>query len=117
ILRTAQLLLSTITAILYGIDLAHASNSNTHAEASWIYAEFVAVVSALTCIVHLFLPGGHPAWATFDGAILVLWVALVGAFGSLYLPVRAGVEDVDFTSSVTRMKVAVWVDIIGMVLW
>ncbi|OOF93293.1 hypothetical protein ASPCADRAFT_508480 [Aspergillus carbonarius ITEM 5010] len=116
-LRTTQLLLSTITAILYGIDLAHASNSQTHAQASWIYAEFVAAVSALTSTVHLFLPGIHAAWATLDGVILVLWVALVGVFATLYLPVRVGVADVSFTDSVSRMKVAVCVDIISMVVW
>ncbi|PYI08363.1 hypothetical protein BO78DRAFT_468569 [Aspergillus sclerotiicarbonarius CBS 121057] len=116
-LRTTQLLLSIIIAVLYGVDLAHASKSNTHAQASWIYAEFVTTVSAITSAAHLILPASHAGWSTLDGVILVLWVAQVGVFGTMYLPVHVAAEDVHFSSSVSRMQAAVWLDMICLGLW
>ncbi|RAK98117.1 uncharacterized protein BO80DRAFT_504256 [Aspergillus ibericus CBS 121593] len=116
-LRTSQLLLAIIIAALYGIDLAHATHTNTHAQASWIYAEFVATVSILISTLNLLLPAIHASWSTIDGIIMVLWLAQVGVFGTLYLPVRAAVEDVRFTSSVRRMQAAVWLDMVCLGLW
>lgn len=115
-LRTLQFVLAVTVAALYGVDLAHATKTNTHARSEWVYAEFVAAVAAITCTVHCFVTVVHVAWSTWDGVLFVLWLAQVGVFGSMYVSDQpAGYEE--FATSITRMRVAVWINLINMLLW
>lgn len=45
-----------------------------------------------------------------------LWVSQFGVFGTIYIGGR-NITDKDATESVTRMKVAVWIDFANMLLW
>ncbi|OQD88774.1 hypothetical protein PENANT_c003G07296 [Penicillium antarcticum] len=115
-LRTLQFAFAVIVAGLYGVDLAHATKTNNHAHAEWIYTEFVAALSALTCIMHCFFTVTQVAWSAWDGVLLVLWLAQVSVFGTIYISGnKTGYEDA--TLSVPRMRAAVWVDLINMLLW
>lgn len=115
-LRIFQFIFAIVVASLYGIDLGHFTNVNAHADAEWIYAEFVAAVSAIICLIFSFMTSIHVAWSILDAAIFVLWLAQVGVFGSIFYPtVRPGY--VGSTTSVTRMRAAVWIDLVNMVLW
>ncbi|CAI7642238.1 unnamed protein product [Penicillium palitans] len=91
-LRTLQFVLAVTVAGIYGVDLAHATQTNQHAHAEWIYAEFVAAISAITCILHCFVTVTRVGWSAWDGVLFVLWLA-------------------------QRMRVAVWLDLISMLLW
>jgi hypothetical protein len=83
VLRALQLIFAIIVAGLYGVDLAHFTEIHAHADAEWIYAEFVATVSVLTCLIFSFMSSIHVAWSILDAAIFVLWLAQVGVFGSI----------------------------------
>ncbi|KAJ6006147.1 hypothetical protein N7451_004091 [Penicillium sp. IBT 35674x] len=116
-LRTLQFIFAIIVAGLYGVDLAYATKTNNTAPTEWVYAEFVSAVSAITCIVHCFVTVIHVAWSAWDGILFVLWLAQVGVFGTIYSP---GVKDKYYenaTLSVPRMRAAVWIDLINMLLW
>ncbi|KAE8386201.1 hypothetical protein BDV23DRAFT_187498 [Aspergillus alliaceus] len=115
-LRTLQFTFAVIISALYGVDLANATKTNTHASSEWIYAEFVAAVSALTCIIHCFVTVIHVAWSAWDAVLFVLWLAQVGRLGSIYVSDVQG-EYEDATMSITRMRVAVWIGLVNMVLW
>lgn len=116
ILRALQLIFAAVVAGLYGIDLAHFTNTQAHADAEWIYAEFVAAVSAITCLIFGLMSSIHVAWSVLDATIFVLWLAQVGVFGTIFYPtVRP--EYIGSTSSVSRMRAAVWVDLVNMALW
>ncbi|KAF4770335.1 hypothetical protein HAV15_013021 [Penicillium sp. str.  len=91
-LRTLQFVLAVTVAGIYGVDLAHATKTNQHANAEWVYAEFVAALSAITCILHCFVTVTRVGWSAWDGVLFVLWLA-------------------------QRMRVAVWLDLISMLLW
>lgn len=56
------------------------------------------------------------AWSAWDGVLFVLWLAQVGVFGSAYTS-SVQVEYANATLSITRMRAAVWLDLISMVLW
>ncbi|KAJ5766001.1 uncharacterized protein N7511_003617 [Penicillium nucicola] len=115
-LRTLQFVFAVTVAGLYGVDLAQATKTKTHAYPEWIYAEFVAALSVLTCIFHCFFTVTKVAWSAWDGVLLVLWLAQVGVFGSVYISGNKA-EYEDATLSVPRMRAAVWIDLVNMVLW
>jgi hypothetical protein len=115
-LRTLQFVFAVTVAGLYGVDLAQATKTKNHAHAEWIYAEFVAALSALTCIVHCFFTVTQVAWSAWDGVLLVLWLAQVGVFGTVYISgTKTGYENA--TVSVPHMRAAVWISLVNMLLW
>ncbi|OGM48487.1 hypothetical protein ABOM_002522 [Aspergillus bombycis] len=103
-LRTLQFVFAIVIAGLYGVDLAHATEINARAPSQWVYAEFVAVVTALTCIVHCFITVTHVA-------------CQVGTFGSIYISNNVLDEYKKETSSIPRMRAAVWISLVSMLLW
>ncbi|RDW76322.1 MARVEL domain-containing protein [Aspergillus mulundensis] len=116
LLRASQFILAVTVSALYGVDLRHATSVNAHAQAEWIYAEFVAGVSAITCLAHFFVTVTRVGWCAWDGVLFILWVAQVGVFGTIYYPaVTSGYGDA--TLSVPRMRSAVWVCLVNMALW
>lgn len=116
-LRTLQFVFAITVAGLYGVDLAYATRTNNTAPTEWVYAEFVAAVSAITCIVHCFVTVVHVAWSAWDGIVFVLWLAQVGVFGTLYSSSVKNKYYENVTLSVPRMRAAVWIDLLNMLLW
>ncbi|CAI7637943.1 unnamed protein product [Penicillium manginii] len=118
-LRTLQFVFAIVIAALYGVDLAHASKTNQHGQTEWIYAELVVVFSAITCAVHCFVTIVHVAWVTWDTVLFILWMAQVGVFGNIYMRHDSDIQQpyVQVTQSVTRMRAAVWIGFINMLLW
>ncbi|KAJ5527512.1 hypothetical protein N7513_011671 [Penicillium frequentans] len=116
-LRTLQFVFAITVAGLYGVDLAYATRTNNTAPTEWVYAEFVAAVSAITCIVHCFVTVVHVAWSAWDGIVFVLWLAQVGVFGTLYSFSVKNKYYENATLSVPRMRAAVWIDLLNMLLW
>jgi hypothetical protein len=52
----------------------------------------------------------------WDFVIFIWWVALFGVFGEIYLGGESSGEG-DFTTSMPRMKTAVWFNFLNMILW
>ncbi|KAJ5414575.1 hypothetical protein N7509_001202 [Penicillium cosmopolitanum] len=118
-LRTLQFVFAIVIAALYGVDLTHASKHHLHGQTEWIYAEFVVALSAITCAVHCFFMVVHVAWVTWDTVLFVLWMAQVGVFGNIYIRHDSDIQQpyVEATQSITRMRAAVWIGLINMLLW
>jgi hypothetical protein len=119
ITRTLQCIFAIVVAVLYGLDLQQATDNNAKAGSAWIYAEFVAGVSMIICIAHLFLTTAVWYWGVLDGFVFILWLAQFGVFASFYLGTGEPLEDDKFAASVShgRMRSAVWVNFISMLLW
>jgi hypothetical protein len=116
-LRISQLVFAVVVAGLYGVDLAQATKTNSRGPTNWIFAEIVACFSILTCVIHAAVTVKRVAWSAWDGVLFVLWLAQVGVFGTTYLSHEIKPEYEAATKSVSRMKAAVWVDLINMLLW
>jgi hypothetical protein len=115
-LLCSQVLLAIIVAVLYGVDLRSATESHANGRTPWVYAEVVAALSVLTCVGYCVLSNNPAAWLVWEFVLSILWVALSGVFGSIYIGGKnAGYAGA--TSSVPRMKIAVWFDLLGMILW
>lgn len=100
---------------LYGHDLKRASDNDVDSDSKWIYAVVVGALSAVTCVAY-FVPfvlrlGGIviPAW---NFVLFVLWTAVFGIFAKMYIN-----EDPEGDGGIRRMKNAVWVDLVNMLLW
>lgn len=52
VLRFLQFIFAITVAGLYGVDLAHATKEGAGADGKWVYAEVVAGMSAITCLVY-----------------------------------------------------------------
>ena len=52
ILRLFQFALAITVAGLYGVDLHHADKLDAYTDGKWVFAEVVAALSAVTCLVY-----------------------------------------------------------------
>ncbi|KAM5355248.1 hypothetical protein ACJ41O_001894 [Fusarium nematophilum] len=117
ILRTLQCIFAIVAAALYGLDLQQATRDGIKPDSSWIYAEFAAGTSMIVCIVHLFFTTEKRRWVVLDAIVFIFWVAQFGVFASAYLDSGNPVENEGFRPSRNRMRAAVWIDMINMLLW
>ncbi|EWZ28101.1 hypothetical protein BFJ63_vAg15918 [Fusarium oxysporum f. sp. narcissi] len=115
VLRMLQCIFAVVVAILYGLDLAQATKDNARADASWVYAELVAGVSMIICIMQLFFMTAVWYWGLLDALVSVLWLAQFGVFASIYLDAEG--DEAFAPASHGRMQAAVWVNLISVLLW
>ncbi|KAJ8131297.1 hypothetical protein O1611_g2329 [Lasiodiplodia mahajangana] len=113
ILHCFQFVLAVTVIGLYGTDLDRSQKRGNYTDGKWVYAIVVASLAAVTAILYL-IPfilrlAVVPVWSF---VIFVLWIALFGLFGSLYIG-----KDPKGDGDVQRMKNAVWVDLANALLW
>ncbi|KAK5109851.1 hypothetical protein LTR62_006458 [Meristemomyces frigidus] len=112
-LRFFQFILAITVAGLYGVDLHHASQQHKYTDGKWVFAEVVAGLAAVTCLVYA-VPFFKSYWAFgWDWCLFALWTALFGLFGKIYIPAHPTPKQ----AGQHRMKNAVWVDLVNMLLW
>ena len=58
-LRFLQFVLAVTVAGMYGVDLHHATQAHAYLDGKWLYAEIVAGLSAITCIIYALLHRVH----------------------------------------------------------
>ncbi|KAF2139070.1 uncharacterized protein K452DRAFT_80501 [Aplosporella prunicola CBS 121167] len=111
--RFLQFVMALTVIGLYGVDLQNASKAHIHADGKWVYAVVLGGISCLITIVYLIPQIPSLKLALFvDWVAFILWLALFGLFGKMYIG-----EKVEGDSGIQRMKNAVWVDLVNMVLW
>ncbi|RTE83400.1 hypothetical protein BHE90_002042 [Fusarium euwallaceae] len=112
-LRCLQFIFAVISAALYGADLANWSATNTHAPASWIYAEVTAALAAFSSIAQWWLVLPRPGAVVWDCVISLLWLVTIAAFAQNI----SNSADVEQNFSINRIKAAVAIDAINLALW
>lgn len=113
VLRFIQFVLAITVAGLYGVDLKNASDAGSYIDGKWVFAEVVAGLSAFTCLVYAIPFIKSYLGFGWDFVLFVLWTALFGLFASIYLDA----EPTPRQGGQIRMKHAVWVDLVNMLLW
>lgn len=126
-LRFCQFALALTVAGLYGDDLHNACVKNVYIDAKWVFAEIVAALAAATsaaylviwcCVARLARPAltsyysMHFPLFLWEMFMCLVWLTLFGIFGKMYLS-----EDPEGDSGIVRMKNAVWVDLVNLLLW
>jgi len=70
-------------------------------------------LSAVTAILYMIpFMSRVPFAFVWDSILFILWIALFGVFGSMYIK-----ENAEGDAGVQRMKNAVWVDLTNALLW
>jgi hypothetical protein len=127
--RLVQMVLALTVCGLYGVDLHKANREHAYSDGKWVrppsspstqpsanssqvYAEVTASLAAVTALIYL-IPffSRIPFLFVWDFILCILWFALFGIFGHLYIGTRAD----DY--GIQRMKNAVWVDLTNALLW
>ncbi|KAI8720411.1 hypothetical protein NCS52_00486400 [Fusarium sp. LHS14.1] len=112
-LRGLQFIFAVVSAALYGTDLANWSAANTHANPSWIYAEVVAVLAALSSIAQWWLALPRPGAVVWDCVISLLWLVTVAVFAQNI----SNSTNMEQKFSTKRIKAAVVIDSVNLALW
>ncbi|KAH1487099.1 hypothetical protein LV164_003439 [Aspergillus fumigatus] len=122
ILRFIQFVFGLTVIGLYGRDLH--DGDKAAAPAKWVYAVVTAFLAVMTATVYLILPfvmkGRTPVARRarvqlplfiWESVLCILWLTLFGIFGKMYI---GNYIEGDM---VTRMRHAVWVDLVNLGLW
>ncbi|KAK5736529.1 hypothetical protein LTR17_007348 [Elasticomyces elasticus] len=121
LLRSIQFILAITVAGLYGTELHRYGNvkdeNHVYYYGRWVFAEVVAILSVITVLVYA-IPFIKSWWGfVWDWCLFILWTALFGVFGHVYIGVDLrGVEE-GARPFVRRMNRAVWIDLVNMLLW
>lgn len=113
VLRFFQFILAIVVCALYGVDLHAASKAHAGTDSKWAFAEVVGALSAFTALVYG-VPFLKSFWGfAWDWVLFILWTALFGLFGNIYIKAKPTPRQ----GGIRRMKNAVWVDLVCMLLW
>ncbi|KAG9957893.1 hypothetical protein KCU61_g8767, partial [Aureobasidium melanogenum] len=112
ILRAIQTLLSLTTLGLYATALA----KHPEAPSSCIYAIICSTTTLLTLTIYSLPKFPTIKFFLWDFVLAVLWAALGGVFGMIYLS-DSEKEDERIQDIETRMRAAVACDLVVMVCW
>ncbi|KAF1957884.1 hypothetical protein CC80DRAFT_524717 [Byssothecium circinans] len=112
IARFFQFVMGITIIGLYATDLNRAHKAGVGYDSKWMYATVVGTLSAFVSLVFM-LPLVK-AWFFFyiDTLIFILYLTAFGIFGKMYIK-----EDAEGNKGITRMKHAVWIQLVNMLLW
>lgn len=116
-LRFLQLVFGIAVIGLYAQDLNRAHKMKKYTDGKWVFATVVGTLGAVSALIYGLLPLVFSAFSVailfaWDVILFILWTAVFGLFGSMYINAK-----VEMQSGVKRMKNAVWIDLINMLLW
>ncbi|KAL8946943.1 MAG: hypothetical protein Q9222_006727 [Ikaeria aurantiellina] len=111
ILRFLQFVFAITVIGLYAQDLKKAHKEHKYSDSKWGYATAVGVIGAVSSMVLAWPALSMWAWA-WDLVVFILFTALFGLFGNMYIH-----ENPEGDGAIKRMKNAVWIDLINMLLW
>ncbi|KAL8756452.1 MAG: hypothetical protein Q9184_004496 [Pyrenodesmia sp. 2 TL-2023] len=113
VLRFLQFVFAITVIGLYAQDLrrAHREGYST-LDLRWGYATAVGTTGAVSALVLIWPALSMWAWV-WDFVVFILFTALFGLFGKMYIHYNNFTGDGD----VKRMQRAVWIDLINMLLW
>lgn len=112
ITRALITIVSFVVVGFYARDVDLTRKAGHSVDGRWGYAVAVSVLSIIVCLVHLLPQIRSRMLFPVDLVLFLLWVILFGIFGKMYIP-RNCMGD----GACDRMKVAVWFDLAGMLLW
>ena len=113
VLRSLQFIFALVVIGMYSMDLRAADKADAYTDSKWVFAVVVGSLSAVTTLVYG-IPFLKSYWGFgWDFVLFVLWTATFGVFGNIFIKANPTPEQ----HGVQRMKNAVWIDLINMLLW
>lgn len=112
VMRFFQFLMGIVIIGLYAQDLDRAHKAGVGYDSKWVFATVTGTLAsfwALVCMLPLI-----KAWYFFglDFVIFIFYLTAFGIFGKMYIK-----EDPEGNKGIIRMKNAVWIQLVNMILW
>jgi hypothetical protein len=114
-LRTLQFSSAIIAIGIYGSSL-HQRSQASNPITNEIYALVVGLLSVFTLGVHCLFTIKRVPFVLWDFVVCVLWAALAGVYGTIYLA-GGDLAQEDRVKSLDAMKAGVAFDLLSMVFW
>ncbi|KAL8845736.1 MAG: hypothetical protein Q9221_009118 [Calogaya cf. arnoldii] len=111
VMRFLQFVFAITVIGLYAQDLRAASKAGKYSDSKWGYATAVGVIGAVSSLLLAWPRLSMWAWG-WDFVVFILFTALFGLFGKMFIH-----ENAEGINGIDRMKNAVWIDLINMLLW
>jgi hypothetical protein len=111
LVRLIQVILGITVIGLYAQYLDRARRAHVYQDGKWVFATVTGAVSAFVAMLHFVPRLGRIIWPA-DVLLWFCWLVVFGIFGKMYIT-----EDPEGDAGVQRMKNAVWIDLINMLLW
>jgi len=117
VLRFLELIFALAVVGLYAQDLNKARKEHKYSDGKWVFATVVGSLSAVTALIFAIVPLliSYTAVAilfAWDCVLFILWCGVFGLFGSMYIHAKPEMD-----AGIQRMKNAVWVDLVCLLLW
>ncbi|KAF2795165.1 hypothetical protein K505DRAFT_17550 [Melanomma pulvis-pyrius CBS 109.77] len=112
LIRIFQFIMGIVVIGLYAQDLDKARKAGKYVDSKWVYAVFCGSFGALMSLV--FMMPLIKSWMFFgvDFLAFFFYMVLFGIFGKMYIK-----ENPEGNKGIIRMKNAVWIDLVNMLLW
>ncbi|KAI0446944.1 hypothetical protein F4803DRAFT_423779 [Xylaria telfairii] len=118
--RGLQLIFALTVVGLYGSRVSSDHSHDRTQAVQWVYAVFVASLSAITAVVFA-IPQPFVKTArlfAWDFVLFILWIAAFGTFAVIFLRMPNDDEHKWYENTrVSVMRHAVWVDLINAFFW
>ncbi|KAL8733246.1 MAG: hypothetical protein Q9166_002263 [cf. Caloplaca sp. 2 TL-2023] len=111
VLRFLQFIFAITVIGLYAQDLRRADKEHKYSDSKWGFAVAVGTIGAVSSLLLAWPRLSMWAWG-WDLVVFILFTALFGLFGKMYIH-----ENAEGNGGIKRMKNAVWIDLINMLLW
>jgi hypothetical protein len=111
-LRLFQVVMAITVIGLYAQDLVRAKKAHVYYDAKWMYATIIGTLSTLWAVACM--TPWVKAWFLFilDYLMFLLYLVAFGIFGKMYIN-----EDPEGNKGIIRMKHAVWILLVNLLLW
>ncbi|KAL1958692.1 hypothetical protein VTO42DRAFT_4035 [Malbranchea cinnamomea] len=121
-IRFLQFVFGIAVIGLYAQDLVRTQKAGDGMDPEWLYATITGTIAAFSSLVYIVLPCivGRPVVLlpflhlpalVHDSILCILWLTLFGIFAKKYITAD------EINNDVTRMKNAVWIDLINLSFW
>lgn len=114
VLRSLQMIMAVVLAAIYGIELsAYIAHHNGKPHSAMVFLEVVAGLSIVTAAVLLLPHTKRHAFFAWEAVLFLFWTSLFGTFATMHLHRQCAADD----GNCRKMKAAVWIDLLVMLLW
>jgi hypothetical protein len=112
LIRLFQFIMGIVVIGLYAQDLDRARKAGKYVDAKWAYAVFCGSFGAFMALVFMMPFIKSFIFFAVDVLAFFFYLVLFGIFGKMYIK-----ENPEGNKGIIRMKNAVWIDLVNMILW
>jgi hypothetical protein len=111
-IRLLQLIFALAAGISHAIEM-----SNNNLASAFIYSQVVFGLTLITLVIEAATLRSYRFVFIVESTLCVLWLAVFGVFYQIYFGDVESTDPVYSAVNISRMKTAVWLDLVNFLLW